>query len=155
MMTLENLLGDQMLNNVFIDEVSKRLRDLSYQDKCSIFDRKCNGCGFASIKVQDENNEVLFFTNVIEKAVVIASKLGASIKRACSYPDGEKDVHSLTEIIMNGCKIWNDEILIRELQEETEFSEITLQEIEEIKQEIHEWYRKISNRRSIRESLHR
>lgn len=95
------------LNNKLTPELSCMMKELSYQDKVNIYDRKCRGCGYIYIKV---GNRIL---RSIEEAIDISAYTGLDITRSCDYPDDVEEHHgeivypSLTEIVCNGCQFWN------------------------------------------------
>jgi hypothetical protein len=83
------------------------MRNLSYEDKISIYDTKCKGCGYMLIKVGD------MAVRSLEETFDIAQSTNEEIERSCDYPEdvmecyGEEVYPSLNEIVSNGCRFWN------------------------------------------------
>ena len=96
------------------DKISSR-RDFPRETKVKIYDTNCDGCGFCRVEVHLAKgikvfDNVKYAINIVE----IGEYKGIpEIKRTCSYPGNIEvingvDVYpSLTEIIMNTCRLWS------------------------------------------------
>lgn len=88
-------------------EVQNYLRELPYEEKTKIYDKRCKGCQFARIIVND------IVVRSIQEALDIARELGCEIVRSCEYPSdiemsfGHEEYPSLNEIVSNTCRFWN------------------------------------------------
>lgn len=116
------------------------VRDLPFQTKTDIYDRKCNKCGFARIEVIDSKGRCEVF-NDIYKAIdnaEVGDYLGIKeINRTCEYPGNIEETcygniyPTMTEIVMNGCMLWDKKNYPVETNETLEI--LTLVENEQIK----------------------
>lgn len=112
-------------NKSRIPELMSHLRDIEYEKKVEIYDKKCNGCGFAHIILRNDSpRSEDFVTNRIEEALHLARAYDLQIIRCCNYPNNDELI-SLSEIIMNGCILWNTEKIIQNTIEPTEFIEVS------------------------------
>lgn len=125
------------LNEIPLDGEAVKYADYPYQTKTDIYDKKCNGCGFAKItaimKLPNSDKTVIKEFSNVEDAISLCTSSNATIDRSCSYPadvtmaNGKQKFPTLSEIVMNGCQFWKkkfyDDI---PKDEETEFIEIDI-----------------------------
>lgn len=116
------MLDNKQLSESIIDHLkmlpnsTSTLRDLPRESKVEIYDNNCGGCGFCRVEVHTLKGVHIF--NNVKDAIDIAESGGyrgiSDIKRTCSYPgnveivNGEEYYPTLTEIIMNTCRLWSD-----------------------------------------------
>lgn len=125
-------------NQSLLPVVQEHLHDLSYEDKAKMYDGKCNGCGFAQIKVSNcSSNSNDFLTNRIEEAVHVARLSEGVLERTCVYPPdmeiifGKETPIPLNMIISNTCAFWDVKKVDCYSREKTEFIEVeTLEEVD-------------------------
>jgi len=102
----------------------------AYITKVSIYDEKCNGCGFSHIAIVTQHGIRVFHN--IGKAIDFATKNSfIAMHRCCEYPNdmiilhGKPKYITLSEIVSNGCQFWNIDKLNIPPDNETIFIEKT------------------------------
>lgn len=124
-------------NQSLLPVVLEHLHDLPYDEKVKIYDDRCNGCGFARIKVHNASSNFRdFITNRIEEALHVARMGDCLLERTCVYPpDMELAFNtqipvSLTTIVGNTCAFWDIKKIDCYSREQTEFIEVeTVEEL--------------------------
>lgn len=125
-------------NQSLLPIVQEHLHDLSYEEKVQIYDDRCNGCGFAQIRVANASSNFRdFITNRIEEAVHVARMGDCFLERTCVYPPDMEVIYDnpipipLTTIVSNTCAFWDVKKVDCYSREKTEFIEVeTLEKID-------------------------
>lgn len=115
--------------------VKENLRNLTYEQKVSIWNKNCSECPFATIKVFTAYN-LIECKNLTEAEDIVRFDNESYIERGCNFDEGE---YTLKEIITNTCKLWtvkrsdNEEGIFEEVEiiEETSIVNVGWEEKKE------------------------
>lgn len=124
-------------NQSLLPVVREHLHDLSYEEKTKMYDDKCNGCGFARIRVYNSSSSFRdFVTSRVEEAIHVARMGDCFLERTCAYPPdmeiafGKPIPTTLTTIVRNTCMFWDIKKVDCYSREQTEFIEVeTVEEL--------------------------